>query len=80
MLADARVRIVPSAGDADRPCTPRLPVRVEPLPRCVLRLLPILAAWALVVVGRAVCLVAQRVPPAVWLVRAVQEQRARGVG
>lgn len=54
-------------------------VGVEPLPICLLRLLPVLAPWGLVVVGRSICLVAQRVPPAVHVVRAVQEKRARGV-
>ncbi len=55
-------------------------VRVEPLVGCVGRLLPILLPWLLVVVGRGICLVAQRVPPLVWLVRAVRQQLARRVG
>lgn len=52
-------------------------VRVEPLASCVGRLLPILLPWLLVVVGRGVCVVAQRVPPLVWLVRAVRRELAR---
>jgi hypothetical protein len=53
----------------------RAPVDVAPLMGCLLRLLPVLAPWALLVVGRVVCLAAQRVPPVVGAVRAV---RARG--
>lgn len=51
------------------------PVDVAPLMGCLLRLLPVFAPWALLVVGRAICLAAQRVPPVVVAVRAV---RARG--
>lgn len=52
---------------------------VEPLPLCLLRLLPVFAPWGLVLVGRRICVVAQRLPPAVRLVRAVQEHRARRI-
>ncbi len=52
-------------------------VRVEPLSSCVGRLLPILLPWLLVVVGRGVCLAAQRLPPLVWLVRAVRQKLDR---
>ena len=55
-------------------------VRVEPLLSCVGLLLPILLPWVLVVVGRGICVVAQRVPPLVWLVRAVRQQLARRAG
>ena len=49
---------------------------VEPLPWCVLRLAPLFAAWGLVVVGRPVCLVAQRVPLLIHLVRRVRQRRS----
>jgi hypothetical protein len=71
----------PGRRDHDRRAGPgeaherRRPVGVAPLMGCLLRLLPVLAPWALLVVGRAVCLAAQRVPPVVVAVRAV---RARG--
>ena len=55
-------------------------VRAEPLSSCVGRLLPIMLPWLLVVVGRGICLVAQRVPPLVWLVRTVRQQLARRAG
>jgi len=55
-----------------------MPVGLEPLPRCLLRLLPLLVPWLVVVrLGRGLCLLAQRVPPAVLLVRAVQRRRER---
>lgn len=44
-------------------------VAVAPLRFC-LRLMPVLVAWAVVLAGRGVCLLAQRVPPIVRLVRA----------
>jgi hypothetical protein len=47
-------------------------VRTAPLPRVLLQLLVPAALWALVVVGRRICLVAQRLPPAVRLVRALR--------
>ena len=45
-------------------------VAVAPLWRSA-RLLWVMLPWLLVVLGRGLCLVAQRVPPLVWLVRAV---------
>ena len=55
---------------------PRTGVGVVPWARCLLALLPMLLAWLLVVVlGRAVCRVAQHVPPVVALVRAVQRSQ-----
>lgn len=58
----------------------RTPVGVEPWRVCLLSLLPILLAWLLVVVlGRVVCLAAQRVPPLVLLVRAVRRSRDASV-
>lgn len=63
-------RVPPSASR-------RAGVRVEPLSSCVGRLLPILLPWLVVVVGRGVCIAAQRVPPLVWLVRAVRRELAR---
>ena len=51
-------------------------VGLEPLPVCLLRLAPVLVPYLVVVrLGRALCLVAQRVPPAVAVVRAVQRRR-----
>lgn len=52
------------------------PAPVRPAPaRSLLRAAPgmlvIAAAWATLLVGRRICLVAQRLPPAVALVRAV---------
>ena len=67
-----------AAAEVDR--APRQRVGVEPLPRCLLRLLPVFAPWSLVVVGRRICLGAQRVPLAVRVVRAVQERRDRNRG
>ncbi len=49
----------------------RAAVGLAPLGRVLLRLLPVASAWGVLVVGRAVCLVAQHIPPLVWLVRAV---------
>lgn len=46
-------------------------VRLAPLLPLLARFLFIAAPWAVVVTGRAVCLLAQRVPALVWLVRAV---------
>ncbi|MDP9434016.1 MAG: hypothetical protein M3P93_01945, partial [Actinomycetota bacterium] len=40
-------------------------------------LAPVFAAWGLVVVGRPVCLVAQRVPLLVHVVRRVRQRRSR---
>jgi hypothetical protein len=51
-------------------------VGVVPLRACLLPLLPAVVPWLLVVVGRAVCLVAQRVPPLVHLVQVVRRARA----
>ena len=45
-------------------------VAVEPLWRCA-RLLVILLPWLFVLVGRRVCVVAQRVPPLVWVVHSI---------
>ena len=50
-------------------------VGVESLHRSLPRLLSLFAPWALVVLGRRVCLVAQRVPALVRLVGAVQRWR-----
>ena len=55
-------------------------VGVSPLRECA-RLLWVLVPWVLVVVtGRAVCLVAQRIPPLVrlvrWVVRALEARRS----
>jgi hypothetical protein len=50
-------------------------VSVDPLGRCLLRALPVLVAWLVVVrAGRGVCLVAQRLPPVVLAVRAVRSR------
>lgn len=55
-----------------------MPVGLEPLPACLVRLLPVLVPWLVVVrLGRVLCLVAQRVPPVVALVQAVQRRRER---
>lgn len=54
------------------PHGPAACVRVVPLHRCLLVLLLVLVPWSAVVLGRAVCLVAQRVPPLVHVVRAVR--------
>ena len=55
---------------------PRTRVGVVPWARCLLALLPMLLAWLLVVVlGRALCLGAQHVPPVVALVRAVRRSQ-----
>lgn len=51
-------------------------VRVVPLRRCLLLMFVALLPWLLVVVGRGICLTAQRVPPLVRLVRRLR--RARG--
>jgi hypothetical protein len=52
-------------------------VTVEPVTRSLLPLLRVFAPWTLVVVGRRVCLGAQRVPPLVRLVRFVRERQQR---
>ena len=56
---------------------PDAPVRVEP-PSVLVRLLPrlllVLVPWEVVRAGRVVCLVAQRVPPLVRLVRALRNR------
>ena len=44
-------------------------VGLEPLHRSARQLLPVLAGWAVLAAGRRVCLVAQRLPPVVRLVR-----------
>jgi hypothetical protein len=57
-------------------------VRPAPLLPLLARFLFIAAPWAVVVTGRAVCLLAQHVPALVWLVRAVyrwKDARAAGV-
>lgn len=56
-----------------RPREPR--VGLEPITRGLPQLLCILAPWSLLVAGRGVCLVAQRIPPLVWLVRLVLRRR-----
>lgn len=49
------------------------PVRPVPVLGAVVRLLPLWLAWLLVVVlGRLICRLAQRIPPVVRLVRAVR--------
>ena len=54
----------PSApGPASRPVAP------VPLRRCLVPLLVALVPWLVVVLGRGLCLVAQRIPPLVRLVR-----------
>jgi hypothetical protein len=53
-------------------------VGLEPLPACLARLLPVLVPWLVVVrLGRVLCLLAQRVPPVVAAVQAVQRRCAR---
>jgi len=58
-------------GPPGRRVRPGAPVRPAPLLPLLARFLFIAAPWAVVVTGRAVCLLAQHVPALVWLVRAV---------
>ncbi len=62
-----------AARTASSPRAASEPVAVVPLRRCLPPLLPLLAASALVALGRRVCLLAQRLPPLVLLVRRVRE-------
>lgn len=71
---------MPPAGAAPVDQGHRRPVGLEPLVVCVLRLAPVLAAWAVLLAGRPVCLLAQRVPPLVLLVRMCRRWLARRDG
>ncbi|MBC7679724.1 MAG: hypothetical protein H7233_12160 [Pseudorhodobacter sp.] len=63
--------MLPASARLLAPGGTRATVGVAPLRQCA-RLLWILVPWVLVVVvGRGICLVAKRLPPLVWLVRAV---------
>lgn len=62
---------VPGAGGA---------VQVQRWDGWLLPLLRLWPWWALLVVGRGVCLVAQRIPPVVLLVRAVRAHLGRRAG
>lgn len=56
-------------------------VRPVPLPAVVVRVLPLWLAWLVVVVlGRRVCRVAQRIGPVVRLVRHVRARQSAAAG
>ncbi len=65
-----------ATGDRDQAAAHPARVEVEPVLPLLPRFLCIFVPWALVVAGRPICLVAQRVPPLVWLVRLVARQLA----
>lgn len=67
--------IVTEARPAVSPERPQ--VVVEPLARCMLALVPVMALWTFVRAGRLLCLLAQRVPVLVHAIRWLRRRHDR---